>query len=319
MEGFLTCFPILLRRGRPSSSRNNIDEPLRSFSSLVTDIDRLKTSLAGDCISLKWCSEAINLLRKMHFQFLLFMEKSNAPISREGINIVDEYMKETLDLLDLCNSLKLAMSGMGRYRLMVDFAVRKLHDHGFPDKMTKTEIESLESETKKIYGAEKWKDMNPPKTDMSKTKGKNSAVHFICAIKATHGAIGMLIFSALLYPIEITVNEEVYREFPQLKPLSLSLGRLVGCFWKKVEGVKAESGSVLKENQVIEKAVLDIKARVLKGKDVDQEKLRTSIDLLKKSSEALGVGIEMFESVVNELFEEIVQGRKKVLAMVDFD
>jgi uncharacterized protein (UPF0335 family) len=73
----------------------------------------------------------------------------------------------------------------------------------------------------------------------------------------------------------------------------------------------------LVENKVVEKAVLEIKEEILKGKGVDQKRLRKSIDLLKKSSSTLKEGIEMFEAVVNELFADVVEGRNKLLAMVN--
>ncbi|KAG7944011.1 hypothetical protein I3843_15G075600 [Carya illinoinensis] len=294
----------------------NINEPIKLFCSLNSDIERLNTSLAGDSISLKWCSEAINLLRKMHSHFLLFFEKFHISVLWDGTDILDEYMKQTLDLLDLCNSLKSAISGMQRYRLMVEFAAGKLRNGGnISDATTKiTEIERLVSESQKIYGVEKWRDTNLFKTDMLKTKSKDSTICFIYAITSSMRLVGMLLFSALLYPISITMDKEVYWVSPQLKSFSVSIGKLVGCFLKVLEGVKDKSRPILVENKIIEKTVLDIKAQVLKGKAVDQEKL---INLLKQSSLVLKEGMEMFESVVDELFEEVVKGRNEVLAMVD--
>ncbi|GLT77833.1 hypothetical protein SLA2020_493890 [Shorea laevis] len=320
---FLTCFPSLRRSRKPSSS-TNIDEPVTLFSSLITDVDRLQTiSLPEGSISLQWCSEATNLLRKMHFQLFLFYEKSDVLGSWDGINILDEYMKETLDLLDLCNSLNSSISAMGRYRLTVDLAVTKLSndDEIFPDIIAtaKTEIERIEIESKKIYGVdEKWKDKNLFETTtagMPKTK----SYRFIYAVKSAVSVMGMLLFSAVLYPVSKignNVNEEVYREFPRLKLFSVSLGKLVDCY-EFLKGNDDVTRPVLVENKVVEKAVLEIKEEILKGKGADQERLRKSIDLLKKSSLALKEGIEMFEAVVNELFADVVEGRNKLLAMVN--
>ncbi|XP_042961031.1 uncharacterized protein LOC122295844 isoform X2 [Carya illinoinensis] len=271
------CFPFC--RGKSSSSSSssmNINEHIKLFCSLNSDIERLNTSLAGDSISLKWCSEAINLLRKMHSHFLLFFEKFHISVLWDG----------------------------------------KLRNGGnISDATTKiTEIERLVSESQKIYGVEKWRDTNLFKTDMLKTKSKDSTICFIYAITSSMRLVGMLVFSALLYPISITMDKEVYWVSPQLKSFSVSIGKLVGCFLKVLEGVKDKSRPILVENKVIEKTVLDIKAQVLKGKAVDQEKL---INLLKQSSLVLKEGMEMFESVVDELFEEVVKGRNEVLAMVD--
>ncbi|XP_059453515.1 uncharacterized protein LOC132184052 [Corylus avellana] len=320
---FLTCFPPLCR-GKPSSSTNvNIDESVTLFSSLVSDIDTLQTWLLPEgSISLQWCSEATNLLRKMHSQLLLFYQKSEIPSSWDCINILDVYMKETFNLLDLCNSLNSAISRMGRYRLTVDLAVRKFCDDEIPDVAAiKAEIERLETESKKICGVEKRKYKNMFKTAaMAETKSKNrhhhhdSTIRFIYAVKSTIDVMGMLLFSAILYPVsDVGEYEEVYRWFPQLKFFSASLGKLVGCCLKGKDCTR----SVLVENMVIEKAVLDIKEEVLKGEEgVDLERLRKSIDLLKRSSSALKESMEMFEAVVKELFAEVENGRDKLLAMV---
>lgn len=131
--------------------------------------------------------------------------------------------------------------------------------------------------------------------------------------------MGMLLFSAVLYPVSKignNVNEEVYREFPRLKLFSVSLGKLVDCC-EFLKGNDDVTRPVLVENKVVEKAVLEIKEEILKGKGVDQKRLRKSIDLLKKSSSTLKEGIEMFEAVVNELFADVVEGRNKLLAMVN--
>jgi hypothetical protein len=89
----------------------------------------------------------------------------------------------------------------------------------------------------------------------------------------------------------------------------------VGCCLKGKDCTR----SVLVENMVIEKAVLDIKEEGLKGEEgADMGRLRKSIDLLKRSSLALKEGMEMFEALVNnELFAEVEKGRDKLLAMVN--
>ncbi|KAE8100275.1 hypothetical protein FH972_018190 [Carpinus fangiana] len=154
---------------------------------------------------------------------------------------------------------------------------------------------------------------------MAETKSKNrhhhSTICFIYAVKSTIDVMGMLLFSTILYPVSnIGEYEEVYHGFPQLKFFLASLGKLVGCCLKGKDCTR----SVLVENMVIEKAVLDIKEEVLKGEEgTYQGRLRKSINLLKRSSLALKEGMEMFEALVNELFAEVENGRDKLLAVVN--
>ncbi|XVF63275.1 hypothetical protein PTKIN_Ptkin09bG0074700 [Pterospermum kingtungense] len=138
----LTYFHQLLLREKPISTFTNADEAVRVFGSLVTEIQKLESSLAENSLSLQWCTGVLNLLRKVHFHFLCFVQQFEPTV----LLCIEEYMKESLILLDFCNSLKSAISEMNRYRLVVDVAAEKLRTAS-----AKSEIERLEREGKKLY------------------------------------------------------------------------------------------------------------------------------------------------------------------------
>jgi hypothetical protein len=126
---YLTCFSPFFLREKPSSI--HIDEAINSFSSLLQDIKNLESSLTKNSLSLRWCLEATNLLRKMHFQFLDIFQESEEPMFWDGGNYTDEYMEDSLHILDFCNVLRSAISTMDRYRLIVDVAVKRFSDEGY--------------------------------------------------------------------------------------------------------------------------------------------------------------------------------------------
>lgn len=68
------------------------------------------TSLVDGSISLHWAAEAMNLLKMILEKFLALVEELHVLGSSEGGDWFDEYMRETLVLLE-------------RYRLLVDFTV----------------------------------------------------------------------------------------------------------------------------------------------------------------------------------------------------
>jgi hypothetical protein len=290
---------------------------MNTFSSLLIDIKNLESLLAKNSLSLQWCLEATNLLKKMHFQFLEIFQKSEVPMFWDGGNYLDEYMEESLNILDFCNALRSAISTMDRYRLIVDVAVRRFSDEGYlGSAMNMTEIEKLEREWQKLYGFENWKIVNLYKTGRPKTKTKDDEFCASYAVRRTMNTVCSLLFSAIFYPAPIEKDEEVYRDFSQLKLFPSSLRKLVCCFSEERRGFNDNSRPVLVETKMVGSAVEDFKVQILKGVALNKEKLGKSIDSLQKSSLALKEGLEMFDSVVNELFQEVVKGRNEILGMV---
>lgn len=104
--------------------------------------------------------------------------------------------------------------------------------------------------------------------------------------------------------------------FLSFKLFSPSLRKLVCCFFEEQRGFRDNSRPVLAETKMAGRAVEDFKVQMLKGVAMNKETLGKSIDSLQNSSLALKEGLEMFDSVVNELFQVVVNGRNKILAMV---
>ncbi|KAF9670648.1 hypothetical protein SADUNF_Sadunf13G0090700 [Salix dunnii] len=312
----VACFSSFFLREKPSSI--HIEEAMNSFSSLLQDIKNLESSLTKNSLSLRWCSEATNLLRKMHFQFLHIFQESEVPMFWDGGKYVDEYMRYSLHILDFCNVMRLAHSTMDRYCLLVDVAVKNISDEGNSGSaVNMTEIEKLEREWLKLYGIENWKNVNLYKTGRWKTKTKDNIFRAAHVVRRTMNIVCLLLFCAIFYPVSIEVDEEVYRDFPQLKLFSSSLRKLVCCFFEERQGVKDNSRPVLAETKMVESAVEELRGEILNGGvPLNKEKLRKTIDSLQNSSLALKEGLGIFDSAVNELFQDVMKGRNMILGLV---
>ena len=68
------------------------------------------------------------------------------------------------------------------------------------------------------------------------------------------------------------------------------------------------------EHEVVYSAVGDLKAKVQQG-EAEEEELLMSAQLLRTSSDELREGIEMFEAVVDEVFEVVIKERNEMLAV----
>jgi len=236
----------------------------------------------------------------------------------DGGNYMDECMEDSLHILDFCNVLRSAISTMDRYRLIVDVAVKRFSDEGYSGSaMNMTEIEKLEREWLKLYGIENWKNVNLYKTGRPKTKTKDNRLCAAYVVRRTMNTVCLLLFCAIFYPVSIELDEEVYRDFPQLKLLSSSLRKLVCCFFEERQGVKDNSRPVLVETKMVGSAVEEFKVQILNGGvPLNKENLKKTIDSQQNSSLALKEGLGVFDSVVNELFQEAVKGRNMILGLV---
>ncbi|OMO89436.1 hypothetical protein COLO4_19764 [Corchorus olitorius] len=331
---FLTCFQqFLLRDENPSSNSTiaNADhhhhEAIQVFAnSIALDLQSLQGSLSANTPSFKWCSDVVNLLRKMHFHLLCFVQNSKASM----VWGIEEYMKETLTLLDFCNSLKTAISDMNRYRLLINVAAKKLQDE-LPALSTSlsSKVNEIERESQKLccnINDPKWKDLKNyliNLQEMPKTKRKDVNLGLVYAVKGSMGILCQILLSTILFSGSVKVDHHggfLYTNFPpQLKLLSVSLRKLINSFNEAVDHVHVHGINkscvirpVLVENKVIESKVFEAS----RGMAIDEEEYMKIIDSLIDKCVGLKEGLEMFEFAITELFDEIIKGRNKVLGMV---
>ncbi|GMH21799.1 hypothetical protein Nepgr_023641 [Nepenthes gracilis] len=311
---FHTCFNPYTPREKPPIS-SAIDGELASglFSSLAIDLQELRESLEDKSISLQWCSVAMLFIRKMHSHFLLFTEKYQVPMSLDRANAMDEYLRESLDLLDTCILLKSAISGISRYKLMVDFVEERLSDDGYPSARNIRIKRPAAGADDNLFDIKRWKDKV---ITASKTKLKCSNMHDIHAISTAMKVISVLVCCSILHPIPLKLDVEVHNhEFARCDFISGSIQKLVSCF-EEIFRCAGERGRLfLSESSMVEDAMAEFTAKLTEGKELEKEKISESLDMIRKRSLALKEGLDSFESVVNEVFEDVLVGRKKVLGL----
>lgn len=310
---FLTCFAPF----KPSFSDELAVELL---SSMVADLQRLQKSLEENPLSLQWCSEAMSVIKRMHSHFLLDYERSKNIASWESIHMLDEYMSATLDLLDLCNLLKSAISGLDRYRMMINFMVKRINEAAFSTITSKVELERLERENyNKFFDMKKFREMNFNKEGVSKVKLKTRTnIHVWQAIRSTMSIISLFIFCSILHPIPVKIDEGFYTRLCNLDSSSHCIQNLVTLFDEKFQNTKGLRRPVLLENKMIEDAFAEIERHIDPTGEVsfNEGKLAESLQILKNRSLALKEGLDLLESEVNELFENVLQGRKRVINLI---
>ncbi|XP_019184489.1 PREDICTED: protein BPS1, chloroplastic-like [Ipomoea nil] len=289
-------------------------EAVATFASLGADIRSLQRSLAENELSLQWCNEAVALLKKMHSMLVVLFENVKPPLSWSGIssNHLDEYMDESLDILELCNLLKYAASGINRYCLKIDFALEDIQS-GEVDSLH--EIQKPELDSNKVSKIERWRNTNTHKPAITKHKVKDSSFSVIYGLRSAMNIISLILLYAFRYPIP-TKHEKLHCLNPQLKPFMDSVKDLTSCFEQKRQMPAENLSAGFLEYDLMEKAIDELRAQLNKEKAAEEENLQASRRLVEQKAMALKAGLKVFESEIIQLFEAALRGRNKLIQMI---
>ncbi|KAK9743314.1 hypothetical protein RND81_03G231600 [Saponaria officinalis] len=259
------------------------------------------------------------VVKKTHSHFLDYFERTQDSNPLESVTMVDEYMSASLDLLDSCNLLKSAVTGLDRQRVMVEFMVKTVKDASFITMADKIKLERNEiEESNNLFKFTKWREMDVNERNVSKVKIRSRRkMQVLQPISSIMSIISLFIFYSILHPIPVKIHERFYKGFQNMDLFSEYVRKLAITFGKKLQDVQGKGRSVLHENAMIQDTLAGFTAEFVSGKaGKDERKLAERLDTLKDSSLALKQGIDLFESVVNELFEDVIKGRKRVIGLV---
>ncbi|KNA14697.1 hypothetical protein SOVF_104510 [Spinacia oleracea] len=299
---FLTCFTTF--------KQSFSDElAIGLFSSMVIDLQQLQKSLEENPFSLRWCSEAVSVVKKTHSHFLDFES------SWEAVHMIDEYMSATLDLLDLCNLIKSAISGLDKYRMMIHFTVTRLNDVAFSSSRSKVELERVERENyNEFFDVKKLRELKLNKEGVM----TNTNMQVMQGIRSTMYVISLFIFCSILHPIQVTADEGFYVRFCNSGSSPDCIRKLVACFNEKYQNAQQFKRPVLHENEMVEDAFDEFKGIIVSTREagVDAGKLAKSLETLKDKSLVLKEGLDLLEYEVDELFENVIEGRKRVINLL---
>lgn len=315
---------------------NHCNEDVASFyASLAREVDNLERAAATDFMSFEFITSGIDVLRSAHSGVLFLIEKLRLPVSMNGEEWLNEYMDETVKILDVCNVLKSAVGGLEQYQILVESAIRALdvpgnvryQVHRGLHTLNACRQEMLQIETEhrilietKIEAGGKLNVNLGDKHVENKFVKWNGLWGVLFALKNTSSYICRLILCAAVFigPIP-TLNAEL------VSVKSLWSASLVGLHQSVMEEI-GKTKNVRKcpimlssEVERLEGALADLRTQlqpVMRGtgfRNDDGEKFKHTIKTLRRGSQMLQSGLESVDWHVNDLFDEIVEGRNKLL------
>lgn len=294
-------------------------------------------------VSMRWCADAMRLVKRMQREMLAIFRKADVPVSAvvsssgaaAAGDWFEHYMQETAALLDFCNAFKAAVSRMHRYCMVVDFAAQVIAGRAaaggaaaavslvvegvvepcqaqaslaaaFRDKMAHAKAAVAEAE--RLGRA----------IIVSGAGGDDAAggmVVVTLVAKITTSILSMFVLQALTAPpATVDDNGVVVRPTiassavdivaPELEPWYESLSLIHARF---------PSSVAVAEHEKVATAVRDLvngKVDGGGGRGEQQE------ELLRARSGELREGVEMFDCVLDEVFDEVIRGRNEMLGIL---
>lgn len=274
-----------------------------NIASFTTEIKNLQSSLlSNNSVTLQWCVEAMTLLKKLHSEFLLIiLEKSKViPFTWIDDDFLNLYMNESLNIMELCNMLKSSSFKINLYKLTIDATIKNLNN---------SEAEAFTS----IQPIVQWDN----KRILIQEMQKDCCSNFICTIRVAMSLLSFILLSVFLYPTKnykLEIVDRICCKYSSpIKSFRDSVNELATQFQRKYwkDGQRGVRGFY--EYEEMEKAIMEAKEKLKGGYE---EEIKRNKDVIIQKSTALKVGLEKFESQVNQVFEEVLKGRNKLLHMV---
>ncbi|KAI0528546.1 hypothetical protein KFK09_001088 [Dendrobium nobile] len=292
-KSILGCFLFPSCYSQISSNQISSKDLDDFYNSYCEDLNKISNYFARGSLSLNWSVKAMKILKKMQVELLILIKKSNLCISigTEDGNWFNQYMKDSMTMLDLCNSLKFAVSRVDRYRMMVDIMMNEFN------KNDSSKIMEFKSQEYLILHTVK------------ETTGQGEDGSISSAMIA-------LLHSAFVSQVSIKLGGcDLTCKYPQLKPFIKMLSMLVREFNERDSTMENRSGSELIEQEIVAKVIVDIQTQVVDGIE-DKEKLLSSLELLRTSSVELKEGIENLDVAVGDVFDVLIRGRNEMLRVL---
>ncbi|CAD6254348.1 unnamed protein product [Miscanthus lutarioriparius] len=302
-------------RLRPSSRRRCrlLGGDTAAFcASLVEGLAHLESTLEVDhqsgTVSMRWCADAMRLVKRMQREMLAIFRKADVPVavSSSGAAAGDwfeHYMQETAALLDFCNAFKAALSRMHRYCMVVDDPchAQVAASAAFGDKMA--DAKAAVAEAERLGRA----------IIVSDASGDDAGGMVVVTLvaKITTSILSMFVLQALTAPPAAVVNNGGVRPTitsavdvdvvpPELEPWCESLSLIHARF---------PSPAAVAEHEKVAMAVRDLVNGKVNGGEQQEE-------LLRARSSELREGVEMFDCVLDEVFDEVIRGRNEMLGIL---
>ncbi|XP_010279597.1 PREDICTED: protein BPS1, chloroplastic-like [Nelumbo nucifera] len=279
-------------------ARKAFSAPLHAFEAEISKglvQLSLKSNPSSEILTLPWIRQCLHLLPTMNKAFSKLVVDIDYPMNSWELASMEEYLQDSLKLLDLLNSISSSLSHLSRARVAMSYALN-LMENSPSVAMKRLEAIQPFSFNKNCRYEEEKEDEGQEKF----CSGKEWVIHqALVMMKTVAFSLCGVVTSSLCGDIQSWL--EIGKTVGQLGNSSLMSPHL------SVSEEMIKSGYVLKEVRDVNEGVVRFFAAAGSGQSKDEEKdLQRRVELLGKLLE--GVGEE-----VDQLFSEVLVGRNDLL------
>lgn len=305
--------------------------------SLTERLKRLEAKIPKGMIDLSWMQQALEVLSATHADFKSLISDLRFPATEWNEKWKDEYLDDTVKLLDICIALNAEIAKLEHFQLLVHYALHLLDFSGgicsndklfrakdsLKELMLKTDLKKKTCLNSQRNG--KIENCSVILQGMSNSlqfgKGRYSArdrifMRAMYGLKATTIFVCSVATSALSgHPgllIELRVPDHLLWS-AAFRSLQQEINdEIKRCFAEGRVGVVKEietlDAAIANVHSTIEKVAVDIDEGKMKV-----EEIRIAVQELKQSVELVGQGLTPLTKQVNDFFQVILSGRNALL------
>ncbi|KAL0702084.1 hypothetical protein Bca4012_058206 [Brassica carinata] len=307
------------------SCTNSVNGFYTFLNKSMEDLERVY--LSNSFMSLQFLQRVICLLRTSHSHLTLLVQKLNLPV---GDKWLDDYMDETSKLWDVCHVIKSSLSSMESFcsaAISVTSTLDGHHHHNHRQVMRaitgcRREAVGIEEENRalmenRVQRFPFWSEQVTTTAAMESSKIQNGFSGFrgvMNTVKNMNTLFLVILTQGLVYciPGDTTATVTV---------TATAMVRLKQRVAAEMERTGVKKGVMMYEYRRSKTAVEELKAELERrwcggGREEEEAEkgLRERVESLKVSVGSLRNGTESVVAQIDDFFDEIVDGRKMLLA-----